>query len=271
MMKLILSLLLTAASVPLQAGIRVDLESRGGAVGTDTGRIEGILLIEGKRFRMDLGTQRSLIFLAAGPSVLLINHEERWYTELDKTSAKSIAANIDPMARELREQLSSLPDDQREWVSQMLGGTLNLSKTDGPDTLRVEETGRTGKSPEGRQCRWLKVYGRLGLAQENCIGPSNSLTGGDELELALAAAARFYQDVTAELNGSGLLPLPEYPLPELVPPGTVAFISRRFQAGEVQTDTRIMGSKRLDIEEQAFQAPAGYARREPGLRMAMPK
>jgi hypothetical protein len=270
MQKLTAFFLLLIASLPLQAGIRVELESRGSGVGTESGRLKGFLLVDNNRLRMDLGDERSLIFLAAGPSVVLINHKDRWYTELDKASAASIAADIDPMVQELREQLGNLPENQREWVNEMLGGALNLSEATGNQTLRVEETDQLGKSPGGQQCRWLKIYRQDGLAQENCIAPSDALTGGQELESLLGEAAKFYDEIIGDLNSTGLLPLPRHPLPEMVPAGALAFISRRVEAGEIQTDTRILGSQLLEIDERVFQVPEDYGRKEPGLGMALP-
>jgi hypothetical protein len=96
------------------------------------------------------------------------------------------------------------------------------------------------------------------------------LTGGQELESLLGEAAKFYDEIIGELNSSGLLPLPRHPLPEMVPAGALAFISRRVEAGEIQTDTRILGSQRLEIDETVFQVPEDYGRKEPGLGMALP-
>lgn len=262
--------LMLFTSATLQAGISVDVESRGSGVGTDDGRFSSQLLIDQNRLRMDLDPARSLIFLGAGPSVILINHTDRWFTILDKESAKAITSSIDPVVSQLREQLAKLPQEQREWLTEMLGGTLDLSEKPVGEAMKVVETDQLGKAPSGQECRWLQVFKQDRLVQENCIGPSSGMVGGKELEAILRTADIFYKDVVGGLNSSGILPIPDSPVPEMVPPGAVSLISRLYLNGEILTDTRIMGSRELEIGEQAFQAPEDYARREPGPGLIIP-
>lgn len=132
--RIVTTALMLFTSATLQAGISVDIESRGSGVGTDDGRFSGQMLIDQNRLRMDLDPARSLIFLAAGPSVILINHTDHWFTELDKESADAIASSIDPVVSQLREQLANLPKEQREWLTEMLGGTLDLSEKPAGET-----------------------------------------------------------------------------------------------------------------------------------------
>ncbi len=271
MIRLITIALMLLASAVLQAGIRVDVESRGSGIGSDNGRFSSQLLIDQDRIRMDLDSERSLIFLGAGPGMILINHAERWYTELDKATADGIASSIDPVAREVRNQLDNLPKAQRDWVVEMLGGTLDLSGEPSGEVMRLVETDQLGKAANGQECRWLRVFRQDTLVQENCIGPSAEMVGGKELESVLRSVGLFYKDVIGGLNSSGILPIPDSPLPEMVPAGALSLISRLYVDGQILTDTRIMGSQELEIGEQTFQAPEGYARREPGLGMAMPK
>ncbi|MCW8845924.1 MAG: hypothetical protein OQK99_08825 [Gammaproteobacteria bacterium] len=268
--RIVTTALMLFTSATLQAGISVDIESRGSGVGTDDGRFSGQMLIDQNRLRMDLDPARSLIFLAAGPSVILINHTDHWFTELDKESADAIASSIDPVVSQLREQLANLPKEQREWLTEMLGGTLDLSEKPAGETMRLVETGQLGKAPNGQECRWLRVFKQDKLVQENCVGPSSGMVGGKELEAILRTAAIFYKDVVGSLDSSGILPIPDSPVPEMVPPGALSLISRFYLDGEILTDTRIMGSRELEIEEQAFQAPEDYARREPGPGLAIP-
>ena len=57
----------------------------------------------------------------------------------------------------------------------------------------------------------------------------------------------------------------------MVPPCALSLISRLYVDGKILTDTRILGSQEVKIGEQEFEAPEGYARREPGLEMAIPE
>jgi hypothetical protein len=271
MVKFVTVALMLFASAALQAGIRVDVESRGSGVDTDNGRFSSQLLVDQNRMRMDLDSERSLIFLGADPGMILINHAERWYTVLDKEAADAIAASIEPVAREVRQQLDNLPKAQRDWVVEMMGGTLDLAEKPSAEVMRLVETGQMGKAANGQECRWLRVFRQDELMQENCVGPSSGMVGGKELEGVLVSVGMFYKDVIGGLNSSGILPIPDSPLPEMVPPGALSLISRLYVDGEILTDTRILGSQELEIGEQAFEVPEGYARREPGLGMAMPE
>ncbi|MCJ7557251.1 MAG: hypothetical protein MUP90_10110 [Gammaproteobacteria bacterium] len=269
--RFIAAALILFTSATLHAGISVDVESRGSGVGTDSGRFSSQLLIDQNRLRMDLDPERSLIFLGAGPSVILINHTDRWFTELDKEAANAIASSIDPLARQLREQLANLPQEQRDWLVEKMGGTLNLSEAPAGEAMRLVETGQPGKAANGQECRWLRVFKQDNLVQENCIAPSSGMIGGKELEATLRAAGIFYKDVVGALNSSGILPIPDSPVPEMIPPGAVSLISRFYLDGEILTDTRIMGSRELEIGEQTFQAPEDYVRREPGPGLVIPE
>jgi len=263
--------LMLFTSATLHAGISVDVESRGSGVATDNGRFSSQLLVDKNRLRMDLDPERSLIFLGAGPSVILINHTDRWFTELDKETAEAIASSIDPVARQVREQLANLPQEQRDWLIEKMGGTLNLSEQPAGEAMRLVETGQLGKAASGQECRWLRVFKQDKLVQENCVGPSSGMVGGEELETILRAAGIFYKDAVGALNSSGILPIPDSPVPEMIPPGALSLISRFYLDGEILTDTRIMGSRELEIGEQAFQAPEDYARREPGPGLVIPE
>ncbi len=258
------------ASAGIQAGTLVEIESRG-ELSTESGRYRGEMLVEGNRLRMNINPERSLIFEGGTSSLILINHVDSWYTVLDQQAAESIAATIDPLAREIREQLSSLPEDQREWIAGMLGGVVDLSDQPTSDSIRVVESGKTGTSALGEQCQWLRVYRAEKLAQENCIGPTADIHGGEDLGAVFKDASRFYQDVIGQLNRSGVLPIPENLLPEMVPSGGLPMISRRFKDGKLTSETRILDSRPRNTSEQDFLPPKGYSQKEPGIGLAIGK
>lgn len=258
------------ASTGAQAGTLVEIESRG-ELSTEGGRYRGEILVEGNRLRMNINPERSLIFEGATSRLILINHVDSWYTVLDQQAAESIAATIDPLAREIREQLSSLPEDQREWIAGMLGGVVDLSDQPTSDSIRVLESGKTGTSALGKQCKWLQVYRAAKLAQENCIGPTADMQGGEELGAVFKDASRFYQDVIGQLNSSGVLPIPENLLPKMVPSGGLPMISRRFKDGKLTSETRILDSRPRNTSEQDFLPPKGYSQKEPGIGLAIGK
>ena len=95
------------------------------------------------------------------------------------------------------------------------------------------ETDKTGTSALGKQCKWLQVYRAEKLAQENCVGPTADIQGGEELGVLFKDASRFYQDVIGQLNSSGVLPIPENMFPEMVPSGGLPMISRLFKDGKL--------------------------------------
>lgn len=258
------------ASTGVQAGTLVEIESRG-ELSTDGSRYRGEMLIDTNRLRMNINPDRSLIFLGATSSLILINHADGWYTVLDQKTAESIAATIDPVARELREQLSSLSEDQQQWITGMLGGVMDLSDKPTNEALRVVESGETGTSANGKQCKWMQVYRQEKLAQENCIGPVSDMQGGEELGTVFADAGRFYKDVIGRLNGSGVLPIPDNLFPEMVPPGGLPMISRRYRDGDLASETRIINSRPRQISEQDFLPPLGYTEKEPGIGLAIGK
>lgn len=258
------------ACAGVQAGTLVEIESRG-ELATDGGRFRGEMLIDASRLRMNISPERSLIFIGASSSMILINHEESWYTVLDKQAAESIAASIDPLAQEVRSQLSSLPEDQREWIAGMLGGVVNLSEKPASGSLRVVDSGKTGTSATGKQCKWLQVFHADKLAQENCIGPATDMPGGEELGAVFKDAGRFFHDVVGQLNNSGVLPIPQNIFPEMVPPGGLPMISRRFKDGKLTSEARILDSRPRKTSEQDFLPPKGYSRKEPGIGLAIGK
>lgn len=252
------------------AGTLVEIESRGELAAED-GRYRGEMLVDASRLRMNINPERSLIFMGATSSMILIDHRESWYTVLDKQGAESIAATIDPLARQIREQLSGLPADQKDWIAGMLGGVVDLSDRPTPGSVRVIDSGKTGTSAKGKQCKWLQVFHAEELAQENCIGPVSDMQGGEELGAVFKDASRFYQDVIGRLNRSGVLPIPEYVLPEMVPPGGLPMISRRYKDGKLASEMRILDSRPRKVSEQDFLPPKGYTEKEPGIGLAIGK
>jgi hypothetical protein len=258
------------ASTAVQAGTLVEIESRG-ELSSEGGRYRGEMLIDGNRLRMNINPDRSVIFMGATSSMILINHADSWYTVLDQQAAESIAATIDPLAREIREQLSGLPEDQKQWIAGMLGGVVDLSEKPSNDSISVVESSKTGTSATGKQCKWMQVYRGEKLTQENCIGPTADMAGGEELSAVFKDANRFYQDVIGQLNNSGVLPIPENMFPEMVPSGGLPMISRRYKDGKLTSETRIMDSRPRKTSEQDFLPPKGYAEKEPGVGLAIGK
>lgn len=264
---IVLALLTCSAT---QAGTLVEIESRGELAAED-GRFRGEMLVDANRLRMNINPQRSLIFSGATSSMILINHTDSWYTVLDKQAAESIAASIDPLARQIREQLSGLPEDQKEWITGMLGGVVNLSDKPTGGSVRVVESGKTSTSTAGKQCKWLQVYHAETLVQENCIASASDMQGGEELGAVFKDASHFYRDVIGGLNSSGVLPIPENIFPEMVPAGGLPVISRRFKDGKLASETRILDSRPRKVSEQDFLPPKGYAKKEPGIGMTLGK
>lgn len=199
-----------------------------------------------------------MIYRSDGNEMLAVSHEERAYTVIDKASIESIAKTVNP----LLEQLERLPPQQREQIERMMGAELP-GKSGPPARTEVINTRRTD-AVSGFDCVWWEIEENGVKLREMCITDIGNVPEGSEVMKVLGSMSDFYEDVLAQFTASFDFAMTGNPFADVGEMEGFPVKTRSFRGNALEAESVVKSATARNIEDSAFEAPAGYERRSIG-------
>ena len=117
---LVIILSLSAAALPLSAGVHLTYQTTGSAEAASSQDV----YVSATAFRIDIKGKmldQSVIFRADKELLWIVDRSEKTYAELTKEDMKALRESVEEAMKMMEEQLQHLPPEQQEMMKQMMG------------------------------------------------------------------------------------------------------------------------------------------------------
>jgi len=201
--------------------------------------------------------------------MIAIDHNEQSYYVISEAMIDDVAAQMEEAMAQVDEMLERLPKAQRDLIEQArkAGGGAAMGMPDMPGMpelpeVEIRETGERD-SMEGYRVEKFEVYYDDVLKRIVWATPWDQIDGGDEARDAFLGMKAFFEAMMAAMpvGGGG----DDNPFAELnFEFGFPVLLQELDDNGDVESESRLVGTHRQTIDPDAFEPPAGYSRREMG-------
>ncbi len=187
-----------------------------------TGKPQSIIEIKGDMARMSTPAQPDYLLYDASRDVIIhVNSDRQEYTEIDRATLNEFAETaaemqqqLAPQMAQMREQLKSLPPEQRAMIEQQLGSLANMGATESKAAEPFELVKRGSRTVAGFRCQVYEVMQGKQRKSEVCVASAAdagvskadyaTLTAMTEFMREMASSA---QRLSAGLGGSSTMAL----------------------------------------------------------------
>lgn len=270
---LLAATLLMLAAASASAGVTVEMEVKD-LTTSPPEQEAGTMRIEGKLLRIDSaaggGQKTSAIYRGDRRSLLVLDHDQRRYMELDREMVEGLAGQLSAAMQQMEERLAELPPEQRAAVQRMMeqqmpGLAAGSAGADaGPTEIR-----RTGRrdTVSGIPCAYVEAWRGGEKVRELCVAGWGDVTAGREALAVFEDMGDFFEEVLdtfaeAMPMGRGALPIPDNPFQDMSRLDGFPVVVRLFEDGEVARETVITRIEETAVDPASFEPPAGYQRQE---------
>lgn len=225
------------------------------------------------------GSSTQIIFRGDQGLVWALDTKTRTYMEIDKATMQSAGDQMSAAMKQVQEQLAKLPPEQRAMAEKMMQGQVpgmagapgaaggpGASAAPGGATpaLEVKATGEK-RTIQGYACTRYDVFWNGKKMSESWVAPwSEAKVKKEDLE-ALRSMAGFFEDLV-ESNPMlrGMSENSTYRGADRMEGFPV--LVRRYDGDKVVEETMLENLERKSVEASAFEVPAGFSKKQPGLQ-----
>lgn len=213
------------------------------------------------QMRVEPGTNDGFLIFK-NDTLYSINNKDKNYLVMDRATMKKMIDQINPMMKQMQEQLAKMPPEQRAQMERMMGKKIPGM---GPASVQeVRKTARTGKIG-GYSCNYVEVAEDGVVANELCVVAPAALKGGDELMNAALKMSALVHDMLQGMDAPWLKQSVDRQVENYGKIGGVPVLSRYYTDGKAVNETTIKSIRTQALPASTFEVPAGYSRKELGL------
>lgn len=261
---------LTSLTAHAHAGVLIEMIKRDLASGRE--QPLQTMEIQNGMARMEATGQRTAISIFKNGTIYVLDTQRKTYAALDRASAKEMANTMNDAMARLREQMASMPPEQRAMMENMMkqqGMPMPTNGTGpGANTAAkqpVYDATPTGKSDtvNGRACKVWTVTRDGAPAEQLCVVPHSSLAGKDEFQQVADGmrplAEQLRESFGTQFDGNPM----DFDSNLAKKLNGVAFSTRRYQNGALSNEAMIIKNwKTQSFPAQRFDIPADYRKQE---------
>jgi hypothetical protein len=231
-----------------------------------------VLYLDGDRIRMENGARvengarrehaTSMIVDAASKRIIIINEQDKTYTEHTDADMKRIREQLESRRAQMEERMKTMPPEQRKQMEDMMAGmgAGPTGKAAKPRELKFESLGQK-KTINGFSCDMYRVLENGKPAAEDCIAPwSSKLVQKSDIAGLRKFAEEMAKSMGPGAGGAGPQMFEKF---DKYPGFPVSHVS--IEPGQHEED-QLKSVKRGALAASLFVVPAGYTKKEtPGI------
>ena len=157
---------------------------------------EGTISFQGDKLLIKMDKEVWLVYDASKQEVTAIEHNQKEYRVLNKETFESIAAQVNPMLEQMREQVEQLPPEQREAAEKMLKGKF-------PDqaAIKLPEVKKTLETAtrNGYPCTRIELIEEGRKVSEVWVTDFDRVEGSEEAVRLFLDMGRFIKEMAGSM------------------------------------------------------------------------
>ena len=263
-------MILAVAAAPCLAGVVYEIEV------TDHGQSEPkthqqTITAEGKLISITVKAagraDDRVIFRGDRGEMLVIDNTDRSFSSLDRAMIEGLASQVSSALEQAQKALENVPEEQRAMLKGLLEANMPAGAQAKPEVV-IEKTGVTGSHLD-HPTRQVLVHVDGKKRHELWVTPWQEIAYGEPIEdtfLELSEFFRTMMEAISEVNG-GVTPriagAEDNVFEYMIQLEGFPVVSRSFgDDGELTGESSLRSSKRMTLDADAFEPPAGYKRRQ---------
>ena len=251
-MKSLLLVTAICASAVASAGVRFETVVRD----MGTGAIKSTQVTEVQNGAVRSSSPDGTILLKAD-KMIMIDDRQKTYTEMDKATMEAYSNKANAAMAQMREQLKSMPPEQRAQMEKMMGGMKMPGTSSESMVFDAKDTGKSD-TVEGRKCRVWHFRQDGNVIDEMCVVPFSTLPGKEDMRKTMMKLAEAFAGMRKNVPGAAEQVkarngIDGYPVR-----------SRPYFNGKPQGVESVLKSwTETNIPAATFEIPAGYKKKAP--------
>lgn len=228
------------------------------------------LSVEGSALKMGIEPSAegradgAMIWLGERREMVVVNHEEQYYSVLDQETIESLASTLSGAMSQIQEALKNVPEDRRAMVEQMMRQRMPQEAPAAP-ALEITRTSER-ETMLGYPCvKYTMATGGL-VVRELWVTDWEYLEGSKEVSRVFVDMADFISQMMESVGQiAGSLPGAGNHTAIMAEMGKLdgfPVVTRELDArGEIKNESVLRAARRQKIDPQAFEPPEGYTLR----------
>lgn len=208
------------------------------------------------KLRIEEGERVVMIF--RDKALYALDTQERTYHVLDQKSLQQLADQLNPVLKQMQEQLAQLPPEQRAQMEQLMGG--QIPGMGAPPKVEMRRTARNGEYG-GHACRYVEVMENGTLSDEVCVTDAKRLQGADEFMAVVKEMSALMKQFTSAIQ-IPLAQVTERYSTKFDELGGLPVFTRHYSDGKPDSETRLESIRSHSLPGTLFEIPQGYTRKD---------
>jgi hypothetical protein len=268
---LIILILAVLFGSPLQAGVVFEVETKDHKY--SPARVDQVqMFMEGRNLKIGTAagshdSQTTMIYRGEHGEMLMIDHDEKSYSVMDKETIKAMAGQMKQASSQLEEALKNVPEDQRAMMEQMM--KQNMPVQQAPHRSPTELLQKTGDRDtiHGYPCLKYNVLRDGTKISELWVTNWDNIEGGREAAEVFEEMADFFKEMMESFSSARGAPggrsddfggsvfqhmkeLDGFPV-----------VTKEFEDdGSLEGESALRSSRRRRLDPATFEPPVGYKR-----------
>ena len=271
---------LALLSVPmLSAGVVFQVETTYHS-GSSAGKVEeGAVSVAHGSLKMTVASRGSsapgvsadeVVFHGGRKEIMMVDNRNKTYTLFNQQTLERLSEQVSPQIEAAMKQLEQLDPKQREMMEKMLKGRMGQMGGGAAAGRMLPEFVRSSERRDmaGYPCVRYDMLVNGEKRQELWVTEWDHVKGSAEVAEAFRGMADFWKqlmDSMADLVGStGFFQPGSNPFDSLIEIDGFPVVTRSFEGGELESETRLRSVTERDLDRDAFEPPKGYRLRTMG-------
>ena len=227
--------------------------------------------VEGRHLKMGIaskgkGAQGEMIYRGDRREMVVVDHENRTYFVVDKEAIRQLAGQVNDAMSKMQEALENVPEDKRAMIEQMMKQRMpnQQMRTKRPES-ELEKTSERA-THNGYPCVKYEVLREGRKIRELWVTDWGNVEGGGDVVGAFEDMAAFFRemmDAIPNMGGGRGPAIDDNVFEHMKDLGGFPVVTKDFEDdGSLEGETALRSAKRLTLDPDAFEPPAGYKRQE---------
>ncbi len=231
-------------------------------------------MVKGNNFKMDFyengqKLDGAMIYRGDTKEMIMVSHQDKSYVVLDEATMKELIGVMSEAMAQFEEAMKDATPEEREMMEEMMKG--RLPGMDGNENVEPVIKKAGSSKVNNYSCTLYDVYRGDQKTSQHCVAPWSSIEGGEEMKTVMLEMAGFMDQMAKSFSQSKgfmgrQIQFENNVFTQLRKLDGFPVQSIDYKAGEVESETQLVSSKKTTINAADLEPPAGYTQQNMGLQ-----
>lgn len=231
-------------------------------------------MVKGNNFKMDFyenGTQLdgAMIYRGDKKEMIMVDHQDKSYVVLDQATMNELVGVMSEAMSQFEKAMKDASPEERAMMEKMMKDRMPGMGGDKETEPVLKKAGTTNVN--NYSCTQYDVYRGEERISQHCVASWSSIEGGDEMMTVMLEMAEFMDQMAKSFSKSkGMMgqqiQFDNNVFNQLRKLNGFPVQTIDYGDGSVESESQLVSSKKTSLNAADLEPPAGYTKRDMGLR-----